>query len=178
MPPCELARDEEQERCRGSARSQPLRAEDPVDADGDQRAGDNGNRVEVGGLVERIEEGEEEQTGNAAGDRARSEFDDNESAAPLWTSVPICKVALAVGTSRHLMGISAGRAHESTARHGAEVGFPCVVRHDRRFGHIRSSSPSAVTASANRCATVSGPNTRVFTRTNSSAKRNAPTPTK
>src|SRR4029079_15026903 len=36
------------------------------------------------------------------------------------------------------------------------------------------TTPSSATASAMKCATVSGPATRTFTRTNSRAKRNSP----
>jgi hypothetical protein len=81
----------------------PLRAEDAVDADGDERARDRGDRIEVGRLLKRIEKREEEEAGEAAGDRARDHFNDNES-APVRTSMPICKVALAVGTGGHLCG--------------------------------------------------------------------------
>ena len=47
-----------------------------------------------------------------------------------------------------------------------------------RLPDNKITTPTATTASENRCATVNGPRTRMFTRTNSSKNRNAPASTK
>ena len=84
-----------------------LGAEDAIDADGDQRAGEHGDRVEVGGLVERIEKGEQEQAGDAADDGARGNLGDHESAAAPAV-MPFSEVALAMRTGGHSVRLSAG----------------------------------------------------------------------
>lgn len=78
----------------------PLGAEHSIDTDRDEGAGHDRNRIQIHRLVKGIEEGKEQQAGDTATDRARGDFQANESAT-VGTSVPICKVALAVGASRH-----------------------------------------------------------------------------
>jgi hypothetical protein len=76
-------------------------AEQSIDRDGRERPNADGDRIHMG-LNTRVEHQQTEPAGEAARERAREDFDNDESTAP-WTSMPVCKVALAAGTSRHLL---------------------------------------------------------------------------
>ena len=106
-PPSEFAPVCEQKLCRGSG------AQEPVDGDRRERAGDNRDSVQVGCLMKRIEHRENQEAGQSARDRAGEDFGDDKTSA-VRTAVSFCKVALAVRTGRHLVGISAGGPHLST----------------------------------------------------------------
>ena len=88
------------------ARTLPLEVEgtadreDTIEADGDDDAPDDCGRVHVGRLAVRIERRQKQQTGQAAHDAARDDFRDDVGAA-LGTAMALCKVALALRTSRH-----------------------------------------------------------------------------
>jgi hypothetical protein len=80
-------------------------AEQSIDSDANEHPDRDRDRIHIGRLTPGIERREQEQADHAARERGRNDFGDDESAAP-WTSMPVCKVALAVGTSRHLIGRS------------------------------------------------------------------------
>ena len=63
--------------------------------------------------MKRIEHRKDQKARQTARDGTSQDFRDDETSA-VRTTVSFCKVALAVGTSRHLVGISAGRPHVST----------------------------------------------------------------
>jgi hypothetical protein len=106
-PPREFARQCEQKLCRSSG------PQDPINPDGDKRPSDDGDHVQVHGLIKRVEHREDQKAGQTARDGTGEDFRDDESSA-IRTTVSFCKVTLAVGTGRHLVGISAGRPHVST----------------------------------------------------------------
>src|SRR4051794_21763378 len=86
------------------------RAQHAVDGDARDRANRDRNRVEVARLIARIECREEDEAEKTAGHRTREHFRGYEHGAP-GAAVPVCKVALAAGTSRHSDVVSAVRPH-------------------------------------------------------------------
>ena len=91
-----------------------LAAQDAIDPDRDDRADGDRNDIEIAGLVVRIEGREEREADNGAGNGARQDFGKYEQGAP-GAAVPVCKVALAAGTGRHSVSMSAGFGpHDST----------------------------------------------------------------
>lgn len=80
-----------------------LRSEHAVDPHCDDGSGNRGHCVEVGGLMEGIEERQQEKTRQPAADRAGHDLGHHEP-APSATAVPVCKVSLAVRAGRHFSG--------------------------------------------------------------------------
>src|SRR6188508_1830336 len=102
-------------------------AQDPVDADRHDGADGNGDDVEIARLVVRIERGEEREADDGAGNGAREHFRDHEHGAP-GAAVPFCKVALAAGTGRHSVSMSADFAHTIAHRPRLRWVFPLPSR--------------------------------------------------
>ena len=71
--------------------------------DGDEGAQRHRDRVQIGRLTSGIERRQQEQASQRTCKRRRDDLRDDISAAP-GTAMPVCKVALAVGTSRHESG--------------------------------------------------------------------------
>ena len=78
-------------------------AQETVDADRDQRAGDKRDEIHVGGLTAGVERRKQHPAREAAQDRPPGDFR-HDVDTPFPAAMPICKVALAVGTSRHGLG--------------------------------------------------------------------------
>ena len=152
----------------------PLGAKDPIDTHGRYSADPDSDDVEVTCLIVGIERREQDEAEETAGDCARDDFSDDEERTPR-AAVAGSQMPLAAGTGRHSYAVTGRSGLTITQGRAAEVEFCAYVDRDGRSSIAR---PSATTASEKSCATVSGPSTRVLTRTNSSAKRNAPTPTK
>ena len=73
-----------------------LASDKSIDADRDERADNEREEIQID-LAARIEGGERQPAREAADERGRDDFSDDERGAP-GTAMPVCKVALAVGT--------------------------------------------------------------------------------
>jgi hypothetical protein len=73
-----------------------LASDESIDADRDERADREREEIQVD-LTARVEGGECQPAGEAAEERRRDDFSDDEGSAA-GTAMPVCKVALAVGT--------------------------------------------------------------------------------